>query len=184
MADNPNRYNATSYAYEFSLFEDKELSNRYTVHKKSKKIDIGSGQENGLKTSQTQIYRIKKQRNRARMFQVTISCFLLVLALSVTASLIFNQVRLSELTDQFSTATQQLEESKSIYTQLQMRSEANLSLATVENFVKQNLNMRKIDQSQLIFVELSKGDKGEVVQDSGDGNFFVNIWNKIKNFLS
>jgi len=164
MADNPNRYNATSYAYEFSLFEDKELSNRYTVHKKSKKIDIGSGQENGLKT--------------------TISCFLLVLALSVTASLIFNQVRLSELTDQLSTATQQLEESKSIYTQLQMRSEANLSLATVENFVKQNLNMRKIDQSQLIFVELSKGDKGEVVQDSGDGNFFVNICNKIKNFLS
>ncbi len=57
-------------------------------------------------------------------------------------------------------------------------------MATVENFVKQNLNMRKIDQSQLIFVELSKGDKGEVVQDSGDGNFFVNIWNKIKNFLS
>ena len=44
--------------------------------------------------------------------------------------------------------------------------------------------MRKIDQSQLVFVELSKGDKGEVVQDNSGNNFFTNLWNSIKNFLS
>ena len=48
----------------------------------------------------------------------------------------------------------------------------NLSLATVESYAKENLGMRKIDQSQLVFVELSKGDKGEVVQDNSGNNFF------------
>ena len=65
-----------------------------------------------------------------------------------------------------------------------MKANANLSLATVESYAKENLGMRKIDQSHLVFVELSKGDKGEVVQDNSGNNFFTNLWNSIKNFLS
>ncbi|MFR1213725.1 MAG: hypothetical protein ACLSCV_02180 [Acutalibacteraceae bacterium] len=56
-------------------------------------------------------------------------------------------------------------------------------MATVESYAKENLGMKKIDQNQLVFVELSKGDKGEVVQDNS-GNNFTNLWNSIKNFLS
>ena len=112
------------------------------------------------------------------------SCFLLVIALGATGSIIFNQVRLTELTEEIDTTAQQLEESQSVYTQLQMKANANLSLATVESYAKENLGMRKIDQSQLVFVELSKGDKGEVVQDNSGNNFFTNLWNSIKNFLS
>ena len=86
------------------------------------------------------------------------SCFLLVIALGATGSIIFNQVQLTELTEEIDTAAQQLEESQSVYTQLQMKANANLSLATVEkSYAKENLGMRKIDQSQLVFVELSKG---------------------------
>ena len=88
------------------------------------------------------------------------------------------------MTEEIDTAAQQLEESQSVYTQLQMKANANLSLATVESYAKENLGMRKIDQSQLGFVELSKGDKGEVVQDNSGNNFFTNLWNSIKNFLS
>ena len=127
---------------------------------------------------------IKKQRSRARTFRVVVSCFLLVIALGATGSIIFNQVQLTELTEEIDTAAQQLEESQSVYTQLQMKANANLSLATVESYAKENLGMRKIDQSQLVFVELSKGDKGEVVQDNSGNNFFTNLWNSIKNFLS
>lgn len=186
MAGAPNRYNRTTEAYDFALFEGRGAENKYTVHKKSQELDVGTRkEENSLATtSKTQIYRIKKQRSRARTFRVVVSVFLLVVALGVTASIIFNQVRLTELTDQLDIKAQQLDESKSLYTQLKMRSDANLSLATVENFAKQNLGMRKIDQSQLVFVELSKGDKGEVVQNNNGGNFFTNLWDSIKNLLS
>ena len=180
MALHPNRYNRTSEAYDFTLFEGKEPEDKYTVHRKSKELAVGTGtgkEEGRLQTqSKSHVYRIKKQRSRARTFRVVVSCFLLVIALGATGSIIFNQVQL--------TAAQQLEESQSVYTQLQMKANANLSLATVESYAKENLGMRKIDQSQLVFVELSKGDKGEVVQDNSGNNFFTNLWNSIKNFLS
>lgn len=47
--------------------------------------------------------------------------FLLVIALGATGSIIFNQVQLTELTEEIDTAAQQLEESQSVYTQLQMK---------------------------------------------------------------
>lgn len=188
MALHPNRYNRTSEAYDFTLFEGKEPEDKYTVHRKSKELAVGTGtskEDNRLQTqSKTHVYRIKKQRSRARTFRGVVSCFLLVIALGATGSIIFNQVQLTELTEEIDTAAQQLEESQSVYTQLQMKANANLSLATVESYAKENLGMRKIDQSQLVFVELSKGDKGEVVQDNSGNNFFTNLWNSIKNFLS
>ena len=188
MALHPNRYNRTSEAYDFTLFEGKEPEDKYTVHRKSKELAVGTGtgkEEGRLQTqSKSHVYRIKKQRSRARTFRVVVSCFLLVIALGATGSIIFNQVQLTELTEEIDTAAQQLEESQSVYTQLQMKANANVSLATVESYAKENLGMRKIDQSQLVFVELSKGDKGEVVQDNSGNNFFTNLWNSIKNFLS
>ncbi len=63
--------------------------------------------------------------------------FLLVIALGATGSIIFNQVQLTELTEEIDTAAQQLEESQSVYTQLQMKANANLSLATVESYAKE-----------------------------------------------
>ncbi len=87
------------------------------------------------------------------------------------------------MTEEIDTAAQQLEESQSVYTQLQMKANANLSLATVENYAKENLGEKNRPKS-IGFVELSKGDKGEVVQDNSGNNFFTNLWNSIKNFLS
>ncbi len=178
-------YNHTSQAYDLSLFEPHgvEVEDKYTVHRKSQDQQVGGATGEQL-PSKTQIYRIKKQRSRARTFRVVVSCILLVAALGITGSIIYNQVQLTELTAKIDTTSKNLEESRSVYTQLQMRSNASLSLATVESFAKTNLGMRKIDQSQLVFIELSQGDKGQVVQDNNGDNFFTNLWNNIKNFLS
>ena len=43
MALHPNRYNRTSEAYDFTLFEGKELEDKYTVHRKSKELAVGTG---------------------------------------------------------------------------------------------------------------------------------------------
>ena len=43
MALHPNRYNRTSEAYDFTLFEGKEPEDKYTVHRKSKELAVGTG---------------------------------------------------------------------------------------------------------------------------------------------
>ena len=63
------------------------------------------------------------------------------------------------MTEEIDTAAQQLEESQSVYTQLQMKANANLSLATVESYAKENLGMRKNRPESIGFVELSKETK-------------------------
>ena len=82
MALHPNRYNRTSEAYDFTLFEGKELEDKYTVHRKSKELAVGTGtgkEESRLQTqSKAHVYRIKKQRNRAKTFRIVVSCFLLI----------------------------------------------------------------------------------------------------------
>ena len=79
MALHPNRYNRTSEAYDFTLFEGKEPEDKYTVHRKSKELAVGTGtgkEEGRLQTqSKSHVYRIKKQRSRARTFRVVVSCF-------------------------------------------------------------------------------------------------------------
>ncbi|MFR1213724.1 MAG: hypothetical protein ACLSCV_02175 [Acutalibacteraceae bacterium] len=40
MALHPNRYNRTSEAYDFTLFEGKEPEDKYTVHRKSKELAV------------------------------------------------------------------------------------------------------------------------------------------------
>ncbi len=187
MAVNPNRYNRTTEAYDFALFETKPVQEQYTVHRKKKAPPAPTKAASAPKTqtcSQVQIYRVKKQRSKAKALRVVVCSLLLVTALGAMGSIIYNQVCLTELTQQIDTVAQELEESKSVFTQLQMRSNANLSLATVESFAKERLGMRKIDQSQLVFVELSKGDKGEVIQSNHGDNFLVRIWNSTKNLLS
>ena len=77
MALHPNRYNRTSEAYDFTLFEGKEPEDKYTVHRKSKELAVGTGtgkEEGRLQTqSKSHVYRIKKQRSRARTFRVVVS---------------------------------------------------------------------------------------------------------------
>ncbi len=81
MALHPNRYNRTSEAYDFLLYlkeKNQKINTRFT--EKSKKelaVGTGTGKEEGrLQTqSKSHVYRIKKQRSRARTFRVVVSFF-------------------------------------------------------------------------------------------------------------
>ncbi len=72
MALHPNRYNRTSEAYDFTLFEGKEPEDKYTVHRKSKKLAVGTGtgkEEGRLQTqSKSHVYRIKNSAAERERF--------------------------------------------------------------------------------------------------------------------
>lgn len=63
MALHPNRYNRTSEAYDFTLFEGKEPEDKYTVHRKSKELAVGTGtgkEEGRLQHNLNPMYIVSK----------------------------------------------------------------------------------------------------------------------------
>ena len=72
------------------------------------------------------------------------------------------QVKLTELTEEITQVSKQLEENESIYTQLSMKKEEALSLNVVEQRAKNELKMKKIDASQIEYINVNCKDKAEV----------------------
>ena len=69
----------------------------------------------------------------------TFAMFAVILA--TVGSLVYGQVQLTELTDSINSTEQELAESESLYTQLQMKSDAMLSIDSVEAYAEQNLSL-------------------------------------------
>ena len=135
-------------AYDLSLFEE------VTIKEKDNVLELPN---KGLKT--------KKLRKINPFLMLAISIFSLI-SLSIVGTIVYNQVQLTELTANINSVTKQLNESEGIYTQLQVKTESNLSLSIVEDYAKNKLNMSKIDPAQIEYVSLSKGDKATVKDDS------------------
>ena len=127
-----------------------------------------------------------EQNRRARVNPVkAVSGFLaLAVMLGIVGTIVYGQVQLTELTEQLNAATKTLDEHKSVYTQLEMKSDSQLSLQTVENYAQDKLGMKKIEQSQVEPVELSKGDKTQVVQSGKGRNWLTSVWDSIVRLLS
>lgn len=148
-------------AYDFSLFEESPRKNR--------------NENNVLKLPENKKNINRRSRLRYKMVALMITS--VAISAYVLGSMLYGQVRLNELTAGINKATQQLSESESVYTQLQVKVESRLSLGAVEEYAKNNLQMEKINPYQIEYITLSTEDKGEV-QKSG-----LNMFDKIHNCL-
>lgn len=158
-------------AYDFALFEPKRQLQE-APQKKSNIIELP--QE---KLEQNRKAKIKPFR--------AVSAFLaLGVMLSIVGTMVYGQVQLTELTENLNAATKTLNESESVYTQLQMKSDSQLSLQTVENYATGKLGLKKIEQNQVEPISLSKGDKTQVVQSGADESWLTSLWNSILQLLS
>ena len=81
------------------------------------------------------------------------------------------------------TAQATLEDAQSIYTQNEMKIEANLSNEDIEKYATDVLGMTKASNTQKEFVSLSEGDKAEVFEQKDD-NLFTQFIESIKNLWS
>lgn len=129
-------------AYDLSIFEEIEVSQKNNV------LELPS---KGSKT---------KKARRTNPFLVLAISVVSFVSLFVVGTIVYNQVQLAELTANINTTTKKLNESEGIYTQLQYKTESNLSLSKVEDFAKNELHMGKTDPAQIEYISLSKGDKG------------------------
>lgn len=134
-------------AYDMSLFEVNKVK------------DINK--DNILELPKDQL----KQKKQLNIASVMFTSLLAFLSIAVVGIMIFNQVQLTEITDKTRILTQQLEESYSENTQLQMKVKEKLSPVIVEEYAKNNLSMEKINPCQVEYFSLSPGDKAEKVQN-------------------
>ena len=169
-----------SAAYDFSRFE---VQNEAAAIPQTPD-EIGRPEkDNVIAMPAEQTKKYAKSRKRARLLRVTSVCGGLGVMFIISSILIFNQVRLTELTEQINTQSSALRESQSLYTQLQARSMSEFTLADIEEYATTRLNMQQTAHNQYNFIELSSGDKAEVVQNASP-NWFFSVWNAIVNLLS
>lgn len=161
----------SSTAYDFELFEQK----RQAVQNPQKKSNIVEIPAEELE---------KNRRHKLRFGKAFSTAFTFILLAGMVGYLIYGQVQLTMLSDDLNAANKSLSENQSIYTQLKMKSDSKLSLDTVETYATQNLGMKKVDQSQIETVALSKGDKSKVVIQDGGHNWFSSMVRFLQQYLS
>lgn len=160
-----------SSAYDFELFEPKRRGEQ-APQKKSNVIELP---------------REKLEENRrpkVRLGKIIPAFLAFIVVSGIVGTYINGQVQLSELSDSLGTAKSSLQEQQNVYSQLKIKSDSTLSMEAVESYASQKLGMKKTSQSQVTAVELSKGDKSQVVTKDTGKNWLEQAWEAIKGFLS
>lgn len=182
-------YENRNAAYDLSLFDDDiAYSNgsaapkktEQEVHKKQTKRKTG-GAGKVVSLPQSEIDKIRRRRhNPIKLLLGSLSGLTVA---TVIGFIIVGQVQLTELNQQITNAKTMLADSQSIYTQNQMKVEAELSNAEIEQYAENVLGMTKASNAQKEFVTLSGGDKAEVSAKESD-NLFTQFIDSIKNLWS
>ncbi len=166
-------YYDRNLAYDLRLFEEEEIySSVKTPEEKQAKKPKKEKQNTDVelhKNEKTTYTRIKRRKNNFLNISLAV-----VFAIAVVVSvglIIHGQVQLTELNQQISAAKSDLEEQQSLYTQLEMKVDASISTAVVEEYAQNSLGMTKVSNSQKEFVSLSKGDKVELTEKKDDTVF-------------
>ena len=166
-------------AYDFSLFEDHADGAEHASETREEKAQ----RDNIIALPDREAKKREKARLHKHTFKAVASCAFIALMVGVFGGFVYGQVQLSELAVQVSNANTKLSEQQSVYTQLQMKSEAQQSLSTVEDKATKELGMSKVDPSRLETVEWNTADKGQVLQKTSD-SFFAKLWERITSLLS
>lgn len=158
-------------AYNFAMFEPKR-----------KVQEAPAPKANVIELPQERLE--ENRRPKRRLGRILPATLAFIVIAGLVGSYVYGQVQLTELTESLDTANRTLSESQSSYTQLQMKSDSKLSLETVENYATQKLGMKKATQDQVTTVQLSKGDKAEIVQKDGDSGLLGKLWGFLRQYLS
>ncbi|MCI7212300.1 MAG: hypothetical protein MR981_08860 [Ruminococcus bromii] len=183
-------YKNQNAAYDLSLFDDgysaynegsaaPKYTEQESTGKQSKRKQRKAN--NVVKLPEEELHKIRRRKHNPVKLALG-SLGATAVALTIGA-IIVGQVQLTELNQEIITAQATLEDAQSIYTQNEMKIEANLSNEDIEKYATDVLGMTKASNTQKEFVSLSEGDKAEVFEQKDD-NLFTQFIESIKNLWS
>lgn len=183
----------SSEAYDFSLFEE-----RHTVEERApaedaprwdntqpqeepRKEQREDSRENVVELPKKELEKNARLRRRPLRKIAAVLCFGIVFATVITV--VYNQVQLTELTEQINTTTKQLEEAQSLEIQLNMEASQKMNGAAVEEYAKKELGMGKVSSGQVTYVDSAQEDQGTVVRETADSSWWEQLWDTVRSWF-
>ena len=182
-------YENRNAAYDLSLFDDSfAYTSDSAVPKREEKQSVNKKTKNKVKKAnnvvtipQEELHKIRRRKhNPVKLALASVGAAAVTF---VIGAIIMGQVQLTELNQEIVNAQALLADSQSIYTQNQMKLEANLSNEEVERYAEDVLGMTKASNAQKEFVTLTGGDKAEVTAQANE-TIFTKFIESIKNLWS
>ena len=158
-------------AYDFGMFEPKRREPQEPAQK-----------SNVIRLPQERLQENRRPKIGFWRILPTVLAFLTVAGMA--GAYIYGQVQLSELSESLGAVDRRLSEAQSVYTQMKMKSDAQISLESVENYASNTLGMEKLDQNQVKTFKLSKGDKTQVLISAGERDWLAKAVAAVRRFLS
>ena len=137
--------------------------------------------ENVVELPQRELEKNRKPRIRPLRRAAAVLCFGAIFATVITV--VYNQVQLTELTDQINTTTQQLEEAQSTEIQLNMEASQKMNGAAVEEYATNELGMSKVVSGQVTYVDVAQEDAGTVVRQATGDSFWEKLWSTVRSWF-
>lgn len=156
-------------AYDLSLFEENT----------GKKAVRTGNKNNIIKLSDEQLKR-KRKHNPVLMIAFII---IGIAVTTVVGAMIRGQVQLTELNQKIISKSDELEEAKSMYTQMQMKVDAKFSAEFIQNYAVTELKMVRADDFQKTYIKLAQGDKAEILQQD-EGSILKSLVDAISDLWS
>ncbi|MGN1114413.1 MAG: cell division protein FtsL [Oscillospiraceae bacterium] len=126
--------------------------------------------------------KIKQKQNRAlkpKKYQTIKYMGVALAVLALFCSIIYGKVEMTELYEQQTAMEQQLTQLTSENVSLESELATKTGLKNVEKYAEDELGLKKLDKSQIEYVEVPKDTVAEVVKDDKESTFV-----KIKNWFS
>lgn len=158
-------------AYDFELFAPKRRLEQAPVPK-----------NNVIEIPREKLEEIRRPKRSVWRMLPTILAFLVIAGMAGTY--IYGQVQISELSDSLSSVEKTLAEDQSVYTQMAMKSDSQMSLEAIEQYATDKMGMQKLNEAQVQSVKLSSGDKTQVVIPAQEEGWFSKLIKSIRQFLS
>ncbi len=148
-------YNDSS-AYKFELFENKKQRTE----------------------PQFKVIRNKKlEQAQNSNFMVKTMAYVAVFFVGII-SILFNQIAITELTNEVSEKTNQLSQLENEYRMLSAELESSVALSNIETIITRDMGMTKLTDDQITYVNLSEGDTMTLPEEAGSG-ILSKVWNSI-----
>ncbi|HCA05005.1 MAG TPA: hypothetical protein DEO32_03795, partial [Ruminococcaceae bacterium] len=142
-------YENRNAAYDLSLFDEDTYSSAAPKRKQDDESVKKSKKKQKNKVVQLPEQEINKIRRRKHNpVKIAVGALSAAIVTFVIGVIIVGQVQLTELNQDIITAQATLADTESIYTQNQMKVEANLSNAEIEKYATETLGMTKASNAQ------------------------------------
>jgi cell division protein FtsL len=128
--------------------------------------------------------RVNPNKNKHKQPKKNSSVGVVISALIVTALLfimIYGKVQVSALFTEISSEKEVVDLLESENVRMQSEIESNMSLRNVESYAENVLGLKKLDKSQIVYIQIQNEDVVQVVET--EDNIFVNIKEKFNDIV-